>query len=724
MTDARVATREDAMAVDPVCGMYVDESTSQLTATVGGRRYYFCSTTCRQTFLEPERELRKLRTLVVLSFALAIPAFLLSLATELRWTPDAWMLPLTVAVFLLATPVQFGPGLRFYRGTLDAVRNRSANMDVLIAMGTTAAWGYSTAVLTALLLGVRGLDPSTYFDTGAIIIGLILLGKYFEEIAKGRASEALRKLMDLQPRTAKVLREGREEDVPVELVQIDDVVVVRPGERVPVDGIVVDGSSSVDESMVTGESMPIDKDAGARVIGATVNRSGLLRIRATRVGKDTTLSQIIQLVEDAQRARAPIQRFADRVAAVFVPAVITAAVVAAAYWYFLGFAAWRSLLAAYGLHAPITSALFVFVAVIIIACPCALGIATPTAIMVGTGKGAEAGLLIKGGEYLEKAEKVTAIVFDKTGTLTRGTPSVTDIVPLLGQTEESILSLAASAEHGSEHPIGQAIVQLAEERHLAIPEATEFEALPGLGVRARVQGALALLGNRKLIEETGISLGDVEPAIHRLEQDGKTAILIAADRRLVGVVGVSDTLKDNSKAAVDALRGMGIRVLMLTGDNRRTAEAIAGQLGVTEVLAEVLPGEKANKIRELQESGAIVAMVGDGINDAPALAQADVGIALGSGTDVAMEAGGIVLIKDDLRDVVASIRLSKRTVRKIKSNLFWAFFYNTALIPVAAGVLAGFGILLDPILAGAAMGFSSASVVTNSLLLKRFRAEL
>src|SRR3990170_4230891 len=705
------------MAVDPVCGMYVDESTSTLNAVVGGRKYYFCSTTCMETFLEPEKEMKKLRFLVAFSFALGIPAFLVSLAMELPQTKtilEPYMVPLTFLVFLLATPVQFWPGWRFYRGTVDAIKNRSANMDVLIAMGTTAAWAYSTAILVALPLGMN-VDPSVYYDTAAIIIALILLGKYFEEVAKGRASEALRKLMDLQPRTAKVLRDGKEEDVPVEVVEADDVVVVRPGERIPVDGVIADGFSSIDESMITGESLPVEKKAGDPVIGATINKSGLLKVRATKVGKDTTLSQIIQLVEDAQLSRAPIQR---------LPAVILVALGAALYWYFLGFATWTPTLQGYGLHTPLTASLFVFVAVIIIACPCALGIATPTAIMVGTGKGAENGLLIKGGEYLEKAERLTTVVFDKTGTLTKGKPSVTDIVAFAGATGDRVLVLAASAERGSEHPLGEAIVRRATERGLPLSDPEGFEAIPGHGVRARVGPTAVLLGNRRLMEQAGIPTAPVEAHLARLESEGKTAMILAADGRLAGVIAVADTLKENSKAAIAALQRMGVETIMLTGDNQRTAEAIARQLGINDVLAEVLPGQKAEKVKELQSRGKVVAMVGDGINDAPALAQSDVGIALGSGTDVAMEAGGIVLIKDDLRDVVASIQLSKRTVRKIKTNLFWAFFYNSALIPVAAGVLLALGVMLHPLLAGAAMGFSSVSVVTNSLTLKRFKPRL
>ncbi len=709
------------MAVDPVCGMYVDEATSTLNAVVGGRKYYFCSTTCMETFLEPEKEMKKLRFLVIFSFALGIPTFILALAMEIVPAVEPYMLPLTFVAFLLGTAVQFWPGWRFYRGTKDAIKNRSANMDVLIAMGTTAAWAYSTLILITMALGIPGIDPSVYYDTAAIIIALILLGKYFEEVAKGRASEALRKLMDLQPRTAKVLRDGKEEDVPVELVEVDDLVVVRPGERIPIDGVIADGFSSIDESMITGESLPVEKKAGDAVIGATINKSGLLKVRATKVGKDTALAQIIQLVEDAQLSRAPIQKLADRVASVFVPAVILVATLAAVYWYLIGFSAWTGLLAGYGLHSAITTALYVFVAVIIIACPCALGIATPTAIMVGTGKGAENGLLIKGGEYLEKAERLTTIVFDKTGTLTKGKPSVTDVVALAGHREDEVLGLAASAEKGSEHPLGEAIVRRAAEKGIALSDPAGFEAIAGHGIRATVSGTPVLLGNRRLMAQAGIPTAPAEGDLARLEAEGKTAMLLAAGGTLSGVIAVADTLKDNSRAAVAALRRMGIRVVMLTGDNRRTAEAIARQVGIGEVLAEVLPGQKADKVKELQSKGQVVAMVGDGINDAPALAQSDVGIALGSGTDVAMEAGGIVLIKDDLRDVVASIQLSKKTVTKIRTNLFWAFFYNTALIPVAAGVLVALGVMLDPILAGAAMGFSSVSVVTNSLTLKRFK---
>jgi len=699
------------MATDPVCGMYVDETTSTLTAVVRGRKSYFCSETCLETFTAPEKEMARLKRLIAFSLGVGLPMFVVTFGQGLGW----WLMgldePVNLVFFILATPVQFVAGWRFYRGTWDAFRNRSANMDVLIAIGTTAAWGYSAVVTFLPLLGFVLADKGTYYDTAAVIIGLILLGKYFEEIAKGRASDAIRKLMDLAPRTARVVRNGREEEIPIELVQVDDLFVVRPGERVPVDGVIVEGFSAIDESMVTGESIPVDKEVGDTAIGATINKTGLLKIKATRVGADTTLNQIIKLVEDAQVARAPIQKLVDRVSSVFVPAVVAIATFTF-FWWFIP------------LGQSIAHSLIFFIAVLIIACPCALGIATPAAIMVGTGKGAENGLLIKGGEYLEKAHKLTTVVFDKTGTLTKGKPSVTDVAPLGPFSEAEILHLAGSAEKGSEHPLGEAVVRAATERSPALEDPREFEAIPGHGIRARIGGRAILLGNRKLMSSAGIPVDAAELVLQGMEGEGKTAMILAVDGKLAGVIAVADTLKDHSVDAVRALKAMGIEVLMLTGDNRRTAEAIARQAGVDRTSAEVLPGQKAEKIKELQIQGKVVAMVGDGINDAPALAQSDVGIALGSGTDVAMEAGGIVLIKDDLRDVVASIQLSRRTVQKIRQNLFWAFFYNTALIPLAAGVLAGIGIVLNPILAGAAMGFSSVSVVMNSMTLRRFKPTL
>ncbi len=694
------------MPTDPVCGMYVDAGT-HLTAVVRGRWYHFCSETCLETFTAPEKELARLKRLMALALGVGIPLFVVALGMGLGWFWSNLMEPMNVVFFVLATPVQFVAGWRFYRGFWDAIRSRSANMDVLIAIGTSAAWGYSAIVTFLPYVGVRGVDPATYYDTAAVIIGLILLGKYFEEIAKGKASDAIRKLMDLAPRTAHVLRDGREEEVAVELVQLEDLVIIRPGERVPVDGTIVEGFSAIDESMITGESIPVDKKIGDTAIGATVNKTGFLKIRATRVGADTTLNQIVKLVEDAQVARAPIQRLADRVSSVFVPAVVAIATFTFLAWYI-------------PLGQSVAHALLFFIAVLIIACPCALGIATPAAIMVGTGKGAENGLLIKGGEYLEKAHKLTTVVFDKTGTLTKGKPSVTDVAAFGSRSEADVLRLAASAEKGSEHPLGEAIVRAAAARGLPTEDPVDFEAIPGLGIRARIGGRPVLLGNRKLMADAGVSIAGAEAVLQRFEADGKTAIILAVDATTTGVVAVADTLKDHSIEAVRALKAMGIEVIMMTGDNRRTAEAIARQAGVDRVIAEVLPDQKEEKIKELQGAGKVVSMVGDGINDAPALAQSDVGIALGSGTDVAMEAGGIVLIKDDLRDVVASIQLSRRTVQKIRQNLFWAFFYNAALIPLAAGVLAGLGIVLNPIIAGAAMGFSSVSVIMNSMTLRRF----
>src|SRR5467141_2191105 len=703
------------MATDPVCGMYVDEGT-HLTAVVRGRRYYFCSHTCMEAFTAPAKEIARLRRLTALSLGIGLPLFVIGFGQGVGWWLVGLEEPVNLVFFLLATPVQFVAGWRFYHGTWDAFRNRSANMDVLIAIGTTAAWAYSAIVTFLPILGVPLADKGTYYDTAAVIIGLILLGKYFEELAKGRAGDAIRKLMDLAPRTAHVVRDGKEDEIPVELAQVDDLLVVRPGERIPVDGAIVEGSSAIDESMITGESIPVEKGVGDTAIGATINKSGLLKIRATRVGADTTLNQIIKLVEDAQVARAPIQRLADRVASVFVPAVVLIASLTFLVWKFV-------------VHDTIAQSLVFFIAVLIIACPCALGIATPAAIMVGTGKGAENGLLIKGGEYLEKAHKLTTVIFDKTGTLTKGTPSVTDVMPIGAYQADEVLRIAASAESGSEPPLGAAIVRSAHGRNLPLDSPETFEAIPGRAIRSRVFGRPILLGNRGLMAMAGVGIREAEAALQRFEADGKTAMLLAVDGQLAGVIAVADTLKDHAAEAVRALKTMGIEVLMLTGDNRRTAEAIARQAGVDRVIAEVLPGQKVEKIKELQSQGKIVAMVGDGINDAPALAQSDVGIALGSGTDVAMEAGGIVLIKDDLRDVVAAIQLSRRTIKKIRQNLFWAFFYNTALIPLAAGVLAtgailGLKFVLNPLLAGAAMGFSSVSVVMNSMTLRRFKQRI
>ena len=706
------------MATDPVCGMFVEEKPDSIQHIVDGRKYYFCSTQCLNEFTEPERELRKLKKHVAISIALTIPIVILTLPHMFpSQLEDLIPLPVETSnyvMLVLATPIQFWIGWRFYRGMWDGIKARASNMDTLIALGTTAAYVYSAAVTIA-----PGYFPfeSVYFETAAIIITLILVGKLLETRTKEKASSAVRKLMDLQPRMAKVIREGnREEEIPVEQVQEGDLLVIRPGERVPVDGVVIKGASSVDESAITGESIPVDKSMGSEVIGATINQSGLLAVRATKVGQDTVLSQIITLVENARMGKAPMQRMVDQVAKYFVPAVIAIAVGAGLGWYFAG-------------GAGLTYSLLAFVSVIIIACPCALGIATPAALMMGAGKGAENGILFKGGEYLEIASKVNTVVFDKTGTLTEGKPSVTDIIDISrGIGENELLRLAAIAESGSEHPLGQAIVRKARESGLPVSNPESFEAVSGHGLRATYAGHTILIGNRKLMHENGIEVGTrIDSILSRLEQEGKTATLVSIDSGLSGIIAMADTVKESAREAVDSLKNkMGIEVIMLTGDNERTAKAIASKLGIDRVIAQVLPQQKEEVIANLRsEDDRIVAMVGDGINDAPALARADLGIAIGSGTDVAKETGGIILIKGDVRDVATALELGKKTVSKIKQNLFWAFAYNTGLIPIAGGALVPFlGLSVFgwlPILAGAAMALSSVTVVGNSILLGRYR---
>jgi Cu+-exporting ATPase len=584
-------------------------------------------------------------------------------------------------------------------------------MNTLIAVGTSAAYLYSVAATLLPSLFLRGgIEPKVYFETSTIIITLILLGKLLEARAKGQTSEAIRKLMGLQPRTARVVRDGKEIDIPVEEVLVGDLVLVRPGEKIPVDGIIKDGKTSVDESMITGESMPVGKGRGDEVIGATINKTGSFKFEATKVGKDTALAQIVKLVQDAQGSKAPIQRLADVISGYFVPIVISLAIATFIIWF------------NFGPNPALTFALLNFVAVMIIACPCALGLATPTAIMVGTGKGAEHGILIKGGESLETAHRLTTVVFDKTGTLTRGQPEVTDVILANDFTREDILEYAASAEKGSEHPLGEAIVKKATGENIKLSDPKDFNAIAGHGIEAKVKGRQVILGNLKLMRDRKIELGGLESESERLANDGKTPMYTAIDRKAAGIIAVADTLKENSEEAVASLHQLGLEAVMLTGDNPRTAQAIARKVGIDKVLSEVLPEDKVREVKRLQSEGKVVAMVGDGIIDAPALAQADVGIAIGTGTDVAMEASDITLIKGDLQGVVASIELSKRTIKTIRQNLFWAFFYNTAGIPVAAGILYPFfGILLNPIFASAAMAFSSVSVVSNSLRLRRFK---
>jgi Cu+-exporting ATPase len=613
--------------------------------------------------------------------------------------------------FFLALPVQFWCGLRFYTGAIASARHRTTDMNTLIAVGTSSAFIYSMAATFAPSLFLSsGFTPEVYYDTSAIIIVLILTGRLLEARAKGRTGAAIRKLMGMRARTARVVRAGVEQEVAVDEVVPGDIVIVRPGEKIPVDGMVVEGHSTVDESMISGESMPVEKKQGDTVIGATVNGNGSFRFRAEKVGKDTALAQIIRMVEEAQGSKPPIARLADQIASYFVPVVICVAVLTFIVWYFFG-------------PAPsLTYAMLNFVAVLIIACPCALGLATPTSIMVGTGRGAENGILIKGGEALETAHKLTAIVLDKTGTLTEGRPSVTDVVRAGDFTEDEILLYAASAEKTSEHPLGEAIVREAEARKLPLVKPEGFAAVPGRGIRARIKGRDVLLGNEAFMREEGVETGGLGESEKRLAEEGKTPMFVAVGGVAAGIVSVADKLKPHSKEAVAELRRMGLEVLMITGDNRRTAEAIGRQIGLTRVLAEVLPGDKAEEVKKLQKEGKIVAMVGDGINDAPALAAADVGIAIGTGTDVAMEASDITLIGGDLRAIVTAIALSRATIRNIRQNLFWAFFYNTILIPVAAGVLyPSFGILLSPIFAAAAMGLSSVTVLSNALRLRWFR---
>ncbi|OGK95537.1 MAG: copper-translocating P-type ATPase [Candidatus Rokubacteria bacterium RIFCSPHIGHO2_02_FULL_73_26] len=652
--------------------------------------------------------LRRLRRKIAAGAVASVPVFLGSYPALFPWVPD--ILQNFVVLWILTTPIQFWAGWQFYRGAWAALRHRTSDMNTLIAVGTSAAYLYSVGlILFPGFFEAQGVAREVYFDTSTIIITLILLGRYLEAVARGRTSAAIKKLIGLQPRTARVVRDGGEMDIPVAEVVPGDLVLVRPGEKVPVDGVLRSGASSLDESMVTGESMPVDKKAGDEVIGATLNTTGAFTFEATKVGKDTVLAQIIKLVEAAQGSKAPIQRLVDRVTGYFVPAVIGIAVVTGVVWYALG-------------PAPaLTYALLNFVAVLIIACPCALGLATPTSIMVGTGKGAEHGILIRSGQALETAHKLRALVFDKTGTLTAGKPALTDVVASGALTADDLLRLAASAERGSEHPLGGAIVDGARQRGLALAEPEGFHAVPGHGIVARVDGRAVLVGNRRLMEERDVSGPLAREEAARLSEAGKTPMYVAVDGQAAGLVAVADTLKPHSAAAVRALHRLGLEVIMITGDNRRTAEAIAREVGIDRVLAEVLPGDKAKEVKRLQDEGKRVGMVGDGINDAPALAQADIGLALGTGTDVAMEAADITLMSGDLRGVVTAIALSKATMRNIKQNLFWAYAYNTALIPVAAGVLFPFfGWLLNPILAAAAMATSSVSVVSNALRLRRF----
>ncbi|HVE99798.1 MAG TPA: heavy metal translocating P-type ATPase, partial [Rubrobacteraceae bacterium] len=668
-----------------------------------------------------EREYKKLWARFLVAAVFTVFILLGSLPMMLGFMPPVPMGWLNLGLLALATPVQFWAGWRFYKGAWGALRHGQANMNTLVAVGTSAAYLYST--IATLAPGLFAGRADVYFDTSALIVTLILLGRLLEGRARGRTTEAIKKLAGLKATTARIVRDGEEVDVPVEEVRVEDTVLVRPGEKVPVDGRVISGESAVDEAMITGESMPVTKRTGDEVIGATINRTGSFRFVATKVGEEMALAQIMRMVEEAQGSKAPIQRLADRISGVFVPVVMVFAAVTFLVWL------------TFGPEPAFTLALLNFVAVLIVACPCAMGLATPTSIMVGTGKGAERGLLVKGGEALERAHKLTTVVLDKTGTLTRGEPELTDVLTTNGFSESELLALVASAEKASEHPLGEAIVRGARERGLVLTDPDSFDASTGRGVRATIGGRNILVGSRRLMQEAGASEDGLAPRFEKLSSAGKTPMLVSIDGEPAGLVAVADVAREESKEAVKELRRMGLEVAMLTGDNERTASAVARALGIGRVLAEVLPEDKEGEVRKLQEQGEVVAMVGDGINDAPALARADVGIAIGTGTDVAMEAADLTLVSGDVRGVARAIRLSRATIRNIKQNLFWAFAYNILLIPVAAGVLYPFfaggavpGVLhpflgeygfLNPVLAAAAMALSSVTVLGNALRLRR-----
>lgn len=653
-----------------------------------------------------------------------VAAVLAGIIMALMWVPAFNGKP--YLLWILATPVQFWAGWRFYRGAWGALKHGTADMNTLVAVGTSAAYFYSVvAVLFPSIFTSGGLEANIYFDTSAMIVALILLGRFLEASAKGRTSEAIKKLIGIQPKTALAVRDGKEILISVDEIRTGDIILVRPGERVPVDGIVREGRTSIDESIITGESLPVEKTEGDEVIGATINKTGSIRFEATRIGSDTTLARIVRMVEEAQGSKAPIQRLADVIASYFVPTVVTIAIMTFIIWYFVG-------------PPPALSYAFLtFIAVLIIACPCALGLATPTAIMVGTGKGAENGILIRSAEALERFQKVDVVLLDKTGTLTLGEPRVTDIITAPSFSQDEVLNLAASVERNSEHPLGEAIISEARERKLEIMPGADFDAIPGHGAEASINGKRLVVGSLKLMKDRGLALNGLEAMADTLWNDGKTVMFLAVNGEVAGLIGLADTLKPGAREVAGILHGMGIRVGMLTGDNRRTAEAIARESGIDYVLAEVLPEHKSAEVKKLQDEGRVVAMVGDGINDAPALAQADIGIAIGTGTDIAMETGDITLISGDLHGIVSAVSLSRRTMRTIKQNLFWAFAYNTALIPVAAGVLylafgnsgvpSGLSFILgdygflNPILAAAAMAASSITVISNSLRLKRFK---
>jgi P-type Cu+ transporter len=686
---------------DPVCGMDVDTQTA-LNAKIGDRTYYFCSQQCLDVYTAPERELKAMQRRVAFTLAGAIAALGLKvitlfglIATIMYFEIVGGLRIYDIAIFIVSTPIVWIAGYRIYKGAYQSLRNRNINMDVLVTVGVLAGWIYG--VLTVFVLP-SAESGTGYMEVAIGILAFVLIGRYIEELIRRRSAASIRKLLELQPTMARVVRDGKEIDMPIDEVKEGDIIIVKPGEKIPVDGIVTEGYSSVDEKLLTGESIPVEKTFGIEVVGATINKTGVLTIRATRVGDQTALSQIVHLVEEAQASSAPVQRFADRIVKYFVPTILTVAAIAFSYWYIT--------------TGNFATAFLALLAVILISCPCALGIATPTAILAGVGKGAEYGVLLRSGEYVEKARKLTTVIFDKTGTLTRGEPSVTNIKTYNGFTQQDVLKYAGSAEKSSEHPLAEAILKKTREENITLANADKFESLPGKGIQCTIENKRVLLGNRKLMQEQNILSTEMESDFKTLETEGKTLMILAVDGRIAGAVAAMDTVKESASPAITLLKNMNLEVAMLTGDNEITAQAIAKQLGITQVIANVLPWQKEEIIKKLQSQGKVVAMVGDGINDAPALAQADIGIAIGSGTDIAKETGGIVLIRDDLRDVALGVELSKKTMRKIDTNLFWAFAYNAVMIPIAA---AG---LLNPMYAAGAMAISSLTVVSNSALLK------
>jgi len=690
------------IARDPVCGMDVDTETA-LSAKIGDRTYYFCSQQCLDVYTAPERELKAMQRRVSFTLAGAVAALTLKILTLFGLITAIMYLDVVgglriydIAIFIVSTPIVWIAGYRIYKGAYQSLKNRNINMDVLVTVGVLAGWIYG--VISVFFLPTSAQPGTGYMEVAIGILAFVLLGRYIEELIRRRSAASIRKLLELQPTMARVIKDGKETDISIDQVQVGDTIIVKPGEKIPIDGTITAGYSSVDEKLLTGESIPVEKTVGNEVIGAALNKTGLLTIKATKVSSETALSQIIHLVEEAQSSSAPVQRFADRIVKWFVPIILSVATVSFVYWFVVS--------------GDFTIAFLALLSVVLISCPCALGIATPTAILAGVGKGAEYGVLLRSGEYVEKARKLTTVIFDKTGTLTKGEPSVTDIKTYGNYTEQNLLQYAGTAEKGSEHPLASAIVAKAESEKVGIGQSDSFEALPGRGVQCSVGGKVVLLGNRKLMQEKNVTISELEGDLAELENQGKTVMILAVGGQSVGLIAAMDTVKENAAEAVEQLKGMNLEVTMLTGDNELTAKAIANQLGITNVIANVLPWQKSEVIKKMQSEGKIVAMVGDGINDAPALAQADIGIAIGSGTDIAKETGGIVLIKDDLRDVALGIELSKKTMRKIDTNLFWAFAYNVVMIPIAA---AG---ILNPMYAAGAMAISSLTVVSNSALLK------